>query len=261
MAEEPAVIYHKERRTAVVTLNRPAVLNAINQAVRDGLVTAITAAEQDAGVRAIVVTGSGSRAFCAGADITEFSRPDSAVQARQARSGHQWIDALSEAAKPVIAAIGGVCFGGGLEIALACDIRIAAVSATFALPEVTLAIIPGAGGTQRLSRLIGLGPALRLAITGERIDATAALRLGLVSEVVPAGDLTDAAMTLADRISRFAPQAVMYAKEAVLKGHDLSLAAGLRLERDLSAILATTSDRLEAAAAFRERREPDFTGH
>jgi len=261
MAEELAVTYRTEGRVGIITLNRPAVLNAINQAVRDGVVTAITAAERDSDVRAVVVAGSGPRACCAGADIREFSLPDSPVQARDARSGHQWIDVLSEATKPVIAAIHGFCLGGGLEIALACDIRIASVTAKFALPEVTLAIIPGAGGTQRLSRLVGLGPALRMAITGERIDADTALRLGLVSEVLPEGELTDAAMSLANRIAQLAPQALRYAKETVLKGHDLSLAAGLRLERDLSAILATTSDRLEAAAAFREGREPDFKGN
>jgi enoyl-CoA hydratase len=160
----------------------------------------------------------------------------------------------------VIAAIHGYCLGGGLEIAMACDIRIAADDARFGLPEVTLGIIPGVGGTQRLSRLVGVGPALRMTLSGERIDAAAALAIGLVGEVVARADLEATADALAERIAGNAPRALAYAKEAILRGHELSLADGLRLESDLATLLMTTADRLEGAAAFRERRKPVYHG-
>jgi enoyl-CoA hydratase len=260
MSDESAVLYHTENAVAIITLNRPDSLNAINQAMRDGLVAAIRQAEHDPAIRVVMVRGAGPRAFCAGADITEFEMPSSVVDARQAKQSPQWIDALADTIKPTIAAIHGFCLGGGLEIALACDIRIAALDAAFALPETTLAIIPGAGGTQRLSRAIGLASALRLTLTGERITADEAWRIGLVSELVPSDNLAERALALASMIAAQAPQAIAYAKEAVRHGFDLPLPAGLRLERSLSSILAATSDRLEAAQAFRGRRKPKFRG-
>ena len=159
---------------AVITLNRPRVVNAINSSVREQLPLAVAAAERDSNVRVIMVRGAGQKGFCGGADITEFEAPPSALAARTAKQAITWIDVLAQARKPTIAAIHGYCLGGGLEIALACDIRIAMADATFGMPEVGLAIIPGAGGTRHPPRAVGLSNALRLILTGERIDATAA---------------------------------------------------------------------------------------
>ncbi len=260
MSSPAVVLYDTADHVATITMNRPESLNAINQSVRDELQIAVTKAEADPAVRVIVIRGAGQKAFCAGADITEFDRPDSVLAARRTKQEANWIEVLGSAKKPTIAAIHGYCLGGGLEIALACDIRIAADDARLGLPEVTLAIIPGAGGTQRLSRTVGLAAALRLVLTGERIDAAEAHRIGLVSEIVPAGGLTDRSTALAATIASYAPQAVQFAKEAVRAGFDATFAAGLTLERDLAAVLAMTSDRLEAAAAFTERRPPQFRG-
>lgn len=260
-ATESEVTLARSDGVAVIALNRPRVVNAINSAIREQLPLAVAAAERDSDVRVILVRGAGQKGFCGGADITEFEEPASALAARAARQAITWIDVLAQARKPTIAAIHGYCLGGGLEIALACDIRIATADATFGLPEVGLAIIPGAGGTQRLPRAVGLSNALRLILTGERIDAATALRMGLVSDIVPTGELGPRADSLASRIASHAPQAVAFAKEAVRQGSELPLAAGMRLERDLSALLMGTADRLEAAAAFREHRKPLFRGH
>lgn len=245
---------------ATITLNRPQAINAINARIRELLPAAVMAAEEDREVRVILIRGAGPKGFCSGADIREFEAPGSSLEARAIKHAATWIDVLAEARKPTLAAIHGYCLGGGLEIAVACDIRIAAEDATFGQPEVSLAIIPGAGGTQRLPRIVGLSQALRLIMTGERIDAADALRIGLVSEVVPGGKLGARAAELAGRLARHAPQAVAYAKEAVRSGSELPLAEGLRLERDLAAVLMGTTDRIEAAAAFRERRKPVFRG-
>lgn len=259
-AAEKEVSLTRSDGVAVITLNRPRVVNAINSSVREQLPLAVAAAERDSNVRVIMVRGAGQKGFCGGADITEFEAPPSALAARTAKQAITWIDVLAQARKPTIAAIHGYCLGGGLEIALACDIRIATTDATFGMPEVGLAIIPGAGGTQHLPRAVGLSNALRLILTGERIDATAALQMGLVSEVVPTGELGTRAKSLARKIASHAPQAVAFAKEAVRQGSELPLSAGMRLERDLSALLMGTADRLEAATAFRERRKPMFRG-
>jgi enoyl-CoA hydratase len=245
---------------ATITLNRPGAINAINARIRELLPAAVLAAEENTDVRVILIRGAGPKGFCSGADIGEFEVPGSGIEARAIKHAATWIDVLAEARKPTVAAIHGYCLGGGLEIAAACDIRIAAEEATFGSPEVSLAIIPGAGGTQRLPRIVGLGHALRLIMTGERIDAATALRIGLVSDVVPGEQLGATAAELTQRLARFAPQAVAYAKETVRRGSELPLAEGLRLERDLSAILMATEDRIEAASAFRERRKPVFRG-
>lgn len=260
-ADGPDELYSEHADgVATITLNRPQAINAINARIRELLPAAVVAAEEDRDVRVILIRGAGERGFCSGADIGEFEAPGSGVEARAIRHAATWIDVLADARKPTLAALHGYCLGGGLEIAAACDIRIAAENATFGLPEVSLGIVPGAGGTQRLPRIVGLGHALRLIMTGERIDAAAALRIGLVSDVVPGEQLDTRAADLAHRLARYAPQAVAYAKEAVRRGSELPLAEGLRLERDLSAVLMGTADRIEAAAAFRERREPVFRG-
>lgn len=260
MSDAPAVLTGRQGAVAWITLNRPDSLNAINEDVRDQLPRAIRAADEDAEVRAIVVAGAGPRAFCVGADIKAFAEPASPADYRQSRTRAHWITAFDCARKPVIAAIQGHCLGGGLEIALACDIRIAADDATFALPEVSRGTMPGAGGTQRLARIVGLGRALDLLLSAESINAAEAHRIGLVSRLVNRDSLQAATQKLAERIAAHAPVAVAFAKEAVRRGSDPNFENGMKLETDLLAILLTTEDRKEAGAAFREKRAPRFKG-
>lgn len=258
--EEPPVLYEIVEHTACLTLNRPAVVNAINTGLRNGIATSIDKANSDPQVHAILIRGAGPRGFCAGADISEFTPPSDLLEARDAKHAMQWIDRLASSTKPTIAAIHGYCLGGGLELALACDFRIAAEDAAFASPEVTLGIIPGAGGTQRLPRIVGIGHALSLILTGSRIDASRALAIGLVGEVVPLDELNAAGLALAERFASLAPRAVSAAKEAIRRGFDMPLDDGIRLEADLSTLLYSTEDRAEGAAAFREHRRPQFRG-
>ena len=211
-------------------------------------------------VHVIVVTGAGERAFSAGADIREFVEPLVPVRFREERRRLDFRQALDRCPQPIIAAIRGYAFGGGLELALACDIRIAGENAQLGLTEVNLAIIPGGGGTQRLPRLVGRGKALEMILTGARLPATEALRIGLVERVVPATEVLRAALDLARTLATKAPVALRYAKEAVVKGLELPLADGLRLEGDLSTLLRTTEDRVEGARAFLEKRSPRWTG-
>jgi enoyl-CoA hydratase len=257
---EPTVRYEVVGSTAVLTLNRPAAVNAINADMRRELPAGISRAVQDGEVRAILIRGAGDRGFCAGADITEFVAPDSLAAVRESKRPPSWADILADAPKPTIAAIHGYCLGGGLEMALACDVRVAAAGAVFGLPEVTLGIIPGAGGTQRLPRLVGVGHALELSLSGARIPAERALVIGLVSDVVPAHELAAAGLERAAGFASGAPLAVAHAKEAVNRGVEMSIADGLRLEADLSTLLHATLDRLEGATAFRERRRPRYQG-
>lgn len=211
-------------------------------------------------MRAIVLRGAGDRAFSAGADVTEFRPAESRDDARASRQGADAHAVIAAARKPTIAAIHGYCLGGGLEIALACDLRIAAEDAVFGFPETGLAIIPGAGGTQRLPRLVGVGPALWLILTGERIDSAHALRIGLVSAVVGRSELYERAHHVPTTLAGHGPLALAAAKEAILSGTQMPLADGLQLEADLSMQLTNTADRLEGAAAFRERRTPVYRG-
>jgi enoyl-CoA hydratase len=254
------ILYEVADRVATITLNRPDVRNAMNDAMRGELsrcFTELTTAE-DVGV--IVVTGGGDKAFSAGADIREFVEPLVPVRFRERRRQLDFRQIMDRCPQPIIAAIRGVALGGGLELALACDIRLAAEDALLGLTEVNLAIIPGGGGTQRLPRLVGRGKALEMILTGARIPAAEALRIGLVERVVPAGEALTAATELARELAGRAPVALRYAKEAVVKGLELSLADGLRLEGDLSTLLRTTEDRVEGARAFLEKRKPVWKG-
>ena len=260
MSEEP-VLYEVKDRVAVVTLNRPEVRNAMNTALREAMLRRFTALATDDDVRAVVVTGAGDRAFSAGADIREFVEPLRPTQYREQRRRVEFRQLIERCPQPIIAAIRGVALGGGLELALACDIRIAGDDALLGLTEVNLAIIPGGGGTQRLPRLIGRGKALEMILTGTRIPAAEALRLGLVERVVPAADVVENALDLAHELAAKAPVALRYAKEAVVKGLEMSLADGLALEADLSTLLRTTEDRLEGARAFLEKRKPVWKGY
>ena len=260
MTDYQAITYAVAEHVATVTLNRPDVHNAMNEAMRRDLTRCFDAIADDDGVKVVVVTGAGERAFSAGADIREFVEPLVPVRFREQRRRLDFRQAMDRCWQPIIAAVNGFALGGGLELALACDIRIAAAGATLGLTEVNLAIIPGGGGTQRLPRLVGRGKALELILTGARIPADEALRIGLVERVVPGGEAVKAATELARSMAAKAPVALRYAKEAVVKGLELPLADGLRLEGDLSTLLRTTEDRLEGAKAFLEKRAPRWTG-
>jgi enoyl-CoA hydratase len=255
-----AIRYEVGDGVATITLNRPDVHNAMNDAMRRELTECFTGLATDDDVRVVLVTGAGERAFSAGADIREFVEPLVPVKFREARRRVDFRQAMDRCPQPILAAIRGYAFGGGLELALACDIRIAGEGARLGLTEVDLAIIPGGGGTQRLPRLVGRGKALEMILTGARITAAEALRIGLVERVVPDGELLSAARELAKTIADKAPVALRYAKEAVVKGLELPLADGLRLENDLSTLLRTTEDRVEGAKAFLEKRKPRWTG-
>ena len=249
-----------EGGVATITLDRPDVLNAMNETMRRELTQVFTGLATDDAVRVIVVTGGGERAFSAGADIREFVEPPVPVVFREQRKRVDFRQAMDRCPQPILAAIRGYALGGGLELALACDIRIAGDDAQLGLTEINLAIIPGGGGTQRLARLVGRGKALEMILTGARLRADEALRIGLVERVVPAAEVVAHAAELARSLAAKAPVALRYAKEAVVKGLELPLAEGLRLENDLSTLLRTTDDRVEGARAFLEKRAPRWTG-
>ncbi len=254
------VVMQVTEGVAWVTLNRPDSMNAINNGVREAIPRLLDQAQADDAVRVVVVQGAGPKAFCTGADIREFNPVASLALDRQRRVHANWINAFERVRKPVIASIHGYCLGGGLEIALCCDIRIAADNAVFGFPETGLGFLPGAGGTQRASRVLGLGLALDLVLSGERIDAAQAQRIGLISRLCKASALHEQTSALAAKMAAKPPLAMQLAKEAVRQGHDMNLANGIRLEADLQTHLLNTQDRLEAAAAFREKRPPKFTG-
>lgn len=256
-----AVDYTVDGAIGWITLNRPDRLNALNTQMRDDLYEVLSAVRDDADVRVAVVTGAGERGFCAGADLTEFGTAPSPVAARRIRQQRDLWGLLAYHPKPLIVAAHGFCLGSGLELSLLCDLRVAAEGTVFGLPEVSLGFIPAAGGSQSLPRVVGRAKALELALLAERIDAAEALRIGLVSEVVAADALLPAAHALAGTIASRGPIAARFAKEAVYRGSELPLAAGLRAELDLTVILQTTADRAEGVRAFVEQRAPHFDGH
>jgi enoyl-CoA hydratase len=252
VADRP-VQYERRDSVAWITIDRPDVLNALNRAARRDIPIALERAARDGDVAAVVITGAGERSFSVGADVSEFNGPLAPSADETTGAGLRWHEAPSHCPKPVIAAINGFCLGGGLELALACDLRICASRATFALPEVSLGVVPGAGGTQRLPRVVGLGPALAMILTGDRIDAAEAHRIGLVSRVVPDADLRAEAQTLATRITGHGRLALECAKAAVYRGLDAGLDAGLALEAKLNARVMGSPEQVERAAAFTGR--------
>ena len=254
------ICYELADGVATITLNRPDVLNAMDNAMRAELLELFAGLRSDEAVRAVIVTGAGERAFCAGADIREFLEPPVPTRFREERKRLDFRREMDRCPQPIIAAIRGFALGGGLELALACDIRVAAEDAQLGLTEINLAIIPGGGGTQRLPRLVGRGKALEMILTGMRVPASEALRLGLVERVVPVAELLPSAQALAKSIAEKAPSALRYAKEAVVSGLELPLTDGLRLENDLATLLRTTEDRVEGARAFVEKRKPKWAG-
>ncbi|HET9052156.1 MAG TPA: enoyl-CoA hydratase-related protein [Candidatus Dormibacteraeota bacterium] len=242
---------------ATLVIDHPKA-NAISAGVIAAFTSALDALEKDPSVRALVVTGEGRRFFAAGADVTEF--PAAAAAGRPAGGGGEMCRRLALLAKPSVAAVNGIAFGGGCEIALACDIRIAAESARFGQPEINLGIIPGWGGTQRLPRAIGMSRAMRMLLTGEAIDAATALAWGLVSEVVPDDDLRAAAEALAEKLAAQAPLAVAATKRAVHEGVDKPLSHGLDVETHEFTRLFASDDASEGIAAFLDKREPRWRG-
>ncbi len=261
MSASDTLLVERREKTAIVTLNRPDVINAFDDSIRLGLPKLLRELDADLAVTAIVIAGAGERGFCVGADIKEQRAIGSPAQELKRLQEFAWIESLDSVGKPVIAAIHGFCLGGGTELALACDIRVAAQDAWLGLPETALGLIPGGGGTQRLPRLVGLSRALDLLLTGDRISADDAYRIGLVTRVKPTReDALAEALRLAEHIGRRPQLATAYAKKAAKSGLELDLAAGLALEKTLFALLTSTEDRVEAAAAFREKRPPNFTG-
>jgi len=247
------------RHVVMVTIDNQRRLNAMTRPMMAELGRVWDELERS-DCRCIVLTGAGERAFCAGADIREFLEPPVPTRFREERRRLDFRREMDRCPQPIIAAIRGFALGGGLELALACDIRVAAEDAQLGLTEINLAIIPGGGGTQRLPRLVGRGKALEMILTGMRVSAAEALRLGLVERVVPVAELLPSAQALAKSIAEKAPIALRYAKEAVVSGIELPLADGLRLENDLATLLRTTEDRVEGARAFVEKRKPKWSG-
>ncbi len=244
---------------AVITLNRPSVLNALNAQLLGELSLALFELERHADVRAIVLTGSGEKAFAAGADIGELNALASAVEgADKARTGQALTLQIEKMRTPVIAAINGFALGGGCELAMACDFRIASENAKFGQPEVNLGLIPGYGGSQRTTRLLGRGAAMYLCLTGEIIDANEALRIGLVQKVVPLADLLGEAKRLANVIAAKAPLAIASCKRAIANGEHLPLAEALEIEALEFGTLTNTADFKEGTSAFLEKRKPTW---
>jgi len=243
-----------------VTLNRPQALNALTGRLISELSAVVAGVAADAGVRALVLTGAGDRAFVAGADINELAALDAESGRRFAASGQAVFGALERLGKPSIAAVNGFALGGGCELAMACTLRLASNTAEFGQPEVDLGIIPGFGGSQRLARLIGRGRALALLLGGHRIGAEEAERIGLVNRVVAAADLMTEAMALAQVLAAKAPLAVRYLLNAVYAGADLPLEQALQLEATLFGLSTSTADMKEGTRAFLEKRKPTFTG-
>ncbi len=250
-----------ERLGAVclLTVNRPDKRNALNNVTRGAFIEALDACRADRDVRVVVLTGAGDKAFIAGADITEFASRTPAEQHANSRLRSVY-QAADEFPKPLIAMINGLCLGGGCELAMACDIRIASDAAKLGQPEINLAIIPGGGGTQRLPRLVGLGTAFKLIYSGQMVDAAEALRIGLVDEVVPAAELRQRTIALAETIASKSPVALRLAKEAIRASVRAPLDEGLRHEQSLFALTFATKDMREGVAAFLEKRQPRFTG-
>jgi enoyl-CoA hydratase/carnithine racemase len=254
------VLYEKKDAIAYVTVNRPKVLNALNRQTWTDLRAAFEEARNDAGVRGVILTGAGEKAFIAGADISELAHVTAVEAERSSSFGQAVLNVIENLGKPVIAAINGFALGGGCETAMACTIRIAAENAKFGQPEVKLGLLPGGGGTQRLPRLVGKGRALQLILSAEIIDATEAHRIGLVNEVVAAAELIPRAETILKQIFANAPIAVQYSLEAVNKGLETSQSEGLSLEASFFGICAATEDKKEGTTAFLEKRPAKFQG-
>ena len=245
---------------AVLTINRPQVLNALNTPTLDELRTAVLALKHDGGVRVVIVTGAGGKSFVAGADINELAAQRPVQGKEHALRGQHVFDLIENMGKPVIAAINGYALGGGCELAMACTLRVASDSARLGQPEINLGLIPGYAGTQRLARLVGKGVALDMILTGRQVPADEALRIGLVNSVYPAGELMAETRTLAAELATKAPIAAQYIIEAVNRGLEVSFDKAQFLEASLFGLVASTDDMREGTTAFLEKRKPQFKG-
>src|SRR6266853_1387650 len=239
------ILLEKKNSIAYVTVNRPKVLNALNMATMEELRTAFHDIKNDKGIRVVILTGSGEKAFIAGADIGELAKNDAVMGKEYTHRGQNVLNLIENLGKPVIACINGFALGGGCEIAMACSVRLASDNAKVGQPEVKLGIMPGYGGSQRLPRLVGKGVAMQILLTGEPISATEAQRIGLVNEVVPQAGLIARAEEIAAKIIANAPLAIQYTMEAVNHGMDTSLSDGLYLEAALFGICCATEDKNE----------------
>jgi len=259
MAEYQTITLERRGSVAVITINRPDKLNALNQQVHKDGVAALDELRQDETVRVVILTGAGEKAFIAGADISEFADQTPVTQ-RDLFNQRTLFNTIDTFPKPVIAMINGFCLGGGNELALACDIRIGSETARFSQPEINLGIMCGGGGTQRLARLIGEGRAMELCLTGDMIDAPTAHKFGLLNHVFPADQLEAETLRIAAKIAEKAPIALQLTKEAVKFASKSNLDEGLRREVDLFALCFSTEDKTEGVAAFLEKRKPEFKG-
>src|SRR4051812_11455173 len=252
--------FETRSKIAYVTINRPDKLNALNMATMEELRAAFTAIKDDAGVRVTILTGSGEKAFVAGADIGELSKHNTVSAKEYTHKGQSVLDLIEGLGKPTIACVNGFALGGGCELAMACTMRIASENAKLGQPEVKLGIMAGYGGTQRLPRLVGKGRAMQLLLTGEPISAAEAHRIGLVNEVVPQADLIKRAEEIAAKIIANAPLAIQYTMEAVNHGMELTLEEGLYLEATLFGVCCATEDKNEGTKAFLQKRAAQFSG-
>jgi enoyl-CoA hydratase len=259
MAYENLLI-ERDAAILIVTINRPSKLNALNNQTVTELGLALDDAARDEGVKAIVITGAGEKAFVAGADIEELSVQTPVSGREHARRGQALFDRIERLGKPVIAAVNGFALGGGCELAMACTIRLAADSAKFGQPEINLGLIPGYAGSQRLPRIVGRGRALELLLTGNSISADEAFRIGLANRVVPAAQLLTEARALAHLLAGKAPVAARYILDAVANGLDMAFGDAQTYEATLFGLVATTDDMREGTRAFLEKRKPTFTG-
>jgi enoyl-CoA hydratase len=254
------LLVERDGAIAVITINRPKVLNALNAQTLSDLSRAIGDFGEDAGVRAIVLTGAGEKSFVAGADINELARLSPTEGHRHALTGQAVLDAIERLGKPVVAAINGFALGGGCELAMACTIRIAADTARLGQPEINLGIIPGYAGSQRLARLVGKGRAMEMLLSGEMVSASRAYEMGLINRVVPAAELLEVARSVAHALAAKAPIAVRSIIEAVNHGLEMPLADGQFLEATLFGVVASTDDMREGTRAFLEKRPASWRG-
>jgi len=250
-------ILERSSTHAVIQLNRPEKLNALTAEMFDELTLQLEQLQPDSDLRAVILTGAGDRAFCAGTDITELTSQDPSLISKR---GQSLCDLIEKFPVPVIAAVNGIAAGGGLELVLACHLRVASKNAIFSLPETKLGLIPGYGGTQRLTRELGVGRALELMLTGKSITADEAFDFGLLNRVVPANDLLAEAFSLVEIISKLSPLSIKACLKAVTKGLDMPIEDGLKLETELFASLVETEDAREGTTAFLEKRSPVFKG-